>query len=270
MAKRDSLPWRSYWITGASSGIGAALARLIAAPGRRLYLSGRSAERLTEVAEDCRAAGAVAETIAFDMADGNERDRIVRMIRRGELSPDVLINNAGVSQRGYAAQTATSVDRMLMEVNYLAAVEFTKAVLPAMLAGGRGCIVAVSSVAGLVPVPLRSGYNAAKASQLAFFGTLANELADSGVCVSLVIPGFVRTAVSLNALTEDGSASAAMDPNQANGISPERAARDIVRGLERRRTRIATGMTARLRVMLFLSRFAPAMLDRILRNVSVR
>ncbi|MEX2443374.1 MAG: SDR family NAD(P)-dependent oxidoreductase [Alkalispirochaeta sp.] len=267
---RIYLPWRSYWITGGSSGIGASLARELAASGTTLYLSGRSSQRLEEVAGECRERGATVHALPFDMADANARGRAAREILSGDPAPEVLINNAGISQRGTAAETDFAVDRRIMEVDFLGAVELTKALLPSMLERDSGCIVAVSSVAALAPVPLRSSYNAAKAAQLAFFGTLANELAGTAVSVHVAIPGFVRTAVSRNALTGSGDASGAMDPNQSGGIDGKTAARDILQGIVAGRTRIFTGFTPKLRIMLFLARRVPGLLDRILQNVEVR
>ncbi|MFW5695811.1 MAG: SDR family NAD(P)-dependent oxidoreductase [Alkalispirochaeta sp.] len=269
---RDStiLPWSSYWITGGSSGIGAALARELAAPSITLYLSGRSPQRLDAVAQECRQRGASVHTIPFDMADSTARAHAVAEVLAGNPPPEALINNAGLSQRSTAAETDFAVDRTLMEVDFLGAVEITKALLPSMLERGSGCIVAVSSVAALAPVPLRSSYNAAKAAQLAFFGTLANELARTPVSVHVAIPGFVKTAVSHNALTGTGVASGVMDPHQSAGIDGKTAARDILQGIATGRMRIYTGLTPKLRVMIFLARRVPGLLDRILQHAEVR
>lgn len=264
------LPWTSYWITGGSSGIGAALARELAAPNITLYLSGRSSQRLSEVAQECGELGAAVHTLPFDMADSAARGRAVADILGRNPVPEVLINNAGLSQRGTAAETDFSVDRTIMEVDFLASVELTKALLPSMHARNSGCVVAVSSVAGLAPVPLRSSYNAAKAAQLAFFGTLANELAATSISVHMVLPGFVKTAVSLNALTGSGGTSGVMDANQSSGIDGNTAARDILQGIAAGKRRIFTGLTLKLRIMIVLARCAPRLLDRILQNTEVR
>jgi short-subunit dehydrogenase len=125
-----------------------------------------------------------------------------------------------------------------------------------------------------MPVPLRSAYSSAKAAQIAFFGTLANELAaaehGTAPSVHVVIPGFVRTEVSRNALTADGAPSSVMDPNQAGGISAERAACDIIQGVVRGQRRIYTGYPLRLSVARVLARIAPGVLDRILARAEVR
>lgn len=258
------------WITGASSGIGAALAILCAAGGAdTVVISGRSRERLEETARHCGETRVV--ILPFDAGNPGERRAALEKLAAGSIQPDVLINNAGVSQRGSAMETEFSVDCDIMEVDYLAAVELTKRVLPGMIKRGNGTIVAVSSVAGLIPAPLRSAYNAAKAAQIAFFGTLANELAAVGapVAVVTVIPGFVRTGVSANALDRSGSAWGRMDPNQESGIAPEQAAAEIIRGVRQNRAIVYTGVPVRLRFALMLRRFAPRVLDRILQRVKV-
>jgi dehydrogenase/reductase SDR family protein 7B len=267
---RAPLRWKSFWITGASSGIGAALAGHLAGPGTFLILSGRSRERLEMVATKCRDGGSDVRVVPFDMDDAAERTAAIAEVLGFDRIPEVLVNNAGVSQRGRADETDPSVDRRIMEVDYLAGVELTKALLPSMVQRGDGCIIAVSSVAGLAPIPLRSSYNAAKSAQIAFFGTLRNELSRSGVQVNVVIPGFVRTEVSVNALSGDGTPTGVMDPNQDGGIDPVEAARDIVRGVAADRRRIYTGFTRRLWVMAALSRLVPGILDQVLQKAEVR
>lgn len=263
------------WITGASSGIGAALAEACAARGAAgLVLSGRSQDRLDAVAERCRSAGGSAmtvETLPFDAGNPRERAAALAKLESSTIIPHVLVNNAGVSQRGLALDTAFSVDRDIMEVDFLASLELTKGVLPGMLRRGGGTVLVVSSVAGLIPAPLRSGYNAAKAAQIAFFATLANELAlaRSPVRVVTVVPGFVRTSISENAIGVDGTPWGRMDPNQAGGIRAERAAADIIAGVRRGRRMILTGVPGRLRFAMILRRLAPTVLDSILRRVRV-
>jgi short-subunit dehydrogenase len=250
--------------------LGAALARELAAPGRTLYLSGRNRARLDSTAAACRGRGATVVVVAFDMADPVDREYAVKRVLASQPLPQVLINNAGLSQRGRAAETDLTVDRTLMEVDYMGGVALTKALLPTLISAKAGCIVAVSSVAGLAPVPERSSYNAAKAAQISFFGTLGNELHRDGVQVLIVVPGFVRTEISRNALTGAGKPHNTMDPNQASGISPAEAARAVVEAMRARKRRVYPGMTPKLRLMLLLAKLAPNLLDRLLRTVGVR
>ena len=133
-----------------------------------------------------------------------------------------------------------------------------------MIDADRGCIVAVSSIAGLAGVPLRSSYSAAKAAQIRFFGALRNELSDTGIVVSTAIVGMAQTEISRNALTARGGRYGKLDPNQATGAPPERIARAICSGAVRRRSTIYAGLTARGRIMVLLARVAPRLLDMIL------
>jgi short-subunit dehydrogenase len=266
----DTLPWRSFWITGAGSGIGRALALKVAKTGLKLVLSGRRVEPLEEVGRNCRDQGADVEVLPFDLADQEARERAFHTLADSSSVPEVLINNAGVSQRSPATATSFAVERLIQEVNFTAGVHLTKLVLPHLVAADGGCILAVSSIAGRLAAPLRSSYNAAKAAQIAYYRTLGNELFGTGILVAVAIPGFVRTEVSLNALDGDGKAYGEMDPNQAGGISPERAAEDILAGLFRGKRMIYTGVSLKGKVMLALERISPGAADRILRSVEVK
>ncbi len=256
--------WDCTWITGASSGIGAALAREIAAPKRELVLSGRSLERLNDVADVCRNRGAMVEVLPFDLGDASERKKAIQAVIARARTVDALINNAGISQRGIALETDLTVDRRILEVDYFAGVELTKAVFPAMVDAGRGCVVAISSIAALMAAPYRSSYNAAKAAQLRFYQTLRNETPQRDIVVSTALVGMVNTEISRNALTGDGARHDQLDPNQATGQTPERVARKIVGRVLARRTTIFAGMTPKSAVAVFLSRWAPRLLNRIL------
>lgn len=256
--------WKTTWITGASSGIGAALAGEIAAPGIRLVLSGRAAERLSGVAAACRAAGADVVELPFDLASPDERRRALEDLRSREIIPDALINNAGISQRGLVVDTTLEVGRRLFEVDFFAEVDLTRSVLAAMLENGRGCIVAVSSIAALAGAPRRSFYNAAKAAQIRYFDTMRNELAGRGIVVSTAIVGMVQTDISRNSVTADGSRFGRLESNQARGIPPERVAREIIHRVSRGRAIFYAGMTIRSWIMVMLVRWAPRFLDRVL------
>lgn len=255
---------KTTWITGASSGIGAALAREIAAPGQTLVLSGRSAERLSAIAEECSDEGAEVVVLPFDLASPEDRRSAIEVIESRGIVIDALVNNAGISQRGLAIDTSLEVGRRLFEIDFFAEVELVLAVLPGMLDRGNGCLVAVSSIAALAGPPRRGFYNAAKAAQIRFFDTVRNELAGTGIVVSTAIVGMVRTEISQNSITSDGGRYGQLEPNQAGGIEPERVAREIVRGVLRGRAVFFTGMTMRSRIMVFLSRWMPRLLDRIL------
>lgn len=279
---------RVVWITGASSGIGAALARQVALSAgsemtRRedvdsstdvpsptlVILTARRADVLHDLATECTTREVTVEVLPCDLCDPMARDAALAQLAVRQIVPDLIILNAGVSQRGDVVAVPWEVEREVMELNHIAAVHLTKGVLPGMIAAGGGHICAVSSVAGVIPVPLRSGYNASKAALIAFFETLAMETRGMGVNVSIVVPGFVRTEISRNARTADGGAWGVMDSNQERGISPELAAQHILAGIRNRRRWIYTGLDPRLRVMLALRRWAPRFLAYLLTRVKV-
>ena len=262
--------WSTVWITGASSGIGRAIAIALAQSGRRICVSSRTTRRLEEVAETCREKGSDVEIVPFDIGVESDRNGAIDTLRSRGIIPDLLINNAGVSQRSAAMDTEFPVDRRIMEINYLSSVHLTKAVLPEMIDRGTGMIAVVSSIAGIIPSRTRSAYNAAKAAQIAFFRTLRNEVMSCGVSISIVLPGFVRTAVSQHAFRGDGGSHGQTDANQANGIDPDRAAREIVSALARRKRVIYTGVPVGVRVFMGVGRIAPGIVDRVLQRVTVR
>ena len=262
-------PWSTFWITGASSGIGAALAYALSEPGTTIVLSGRSRDRLQAVSKECAHRGATVEVVAFDIANESERSDAVRRVGTLIGIPDVLINNAGVSQRSRAIDTDFSVDQYILEVNFNSCVHLSKSLLPVMIRERRGAIFTVSSIAGMVPSQMRSAYNAAKAAQIAYFRTLSNELVGTGIHVGIILPGFVRTDVSWNALIGDGRSQRKHDRNQSSGIDPRKAATQIVRGMVGRRRTIWTGVPFGARLFVAISRFAPSVADAYLRKVRI-
>ena len=180
---------------------------------------------------------------------------------------DVLVNNGGVSQRARAMDASLDVERALMEVNYFGPVALTKAVLPAMLARGRGHVVVISSVMGYLGTPGRSTYAAAKHALHGWFDSLRAEVWREGIKVLLVCPGYVKTAVSLNALGSDGQKHAQLDAKTARGITPEACAAAIVHGLRREREEIYVGGLKEV-AGIYLKRFTPWLLSRIVRQMT--
>lgn len=257
---------KTIWITGASAGIGAALAQLLAKRGARLILSARSDDRLEAVRRGCRNADEhlclvmdLAEPAAIEAAWGRLRE-----LRR---DVDILINNAGMTQRASVDETRMEVYRLLLEVNFMAAVALTKTVLPGMLERGAGQIVAVSSLMGKFASPQRSGYAAAKHALQGFMDALRAEVHDAGIGVLVASPGFIHTDVSRNALRGDGTLHGKMDPSQASAISAERCAAQIVAAMASGRDEVFPG--GRERIGLLLQRLSPALLRRVMRKVRV-
>lgn len=254
------------WITGASSGIGEALAHAFAREGARLVLSSRRPEELERVRHACERTDEHV-VVPLDLARSETFPTAVTAVLAKSGRVDVLVNNGGVSQRALATDATLEVERALMEVDYFGPVALTKAVLPGMRARRAGRIVVVSSVMGYVGVPGGSTYTAAKHALNGYFDTLRAELWRDGIKITLVCPGYVRTAVSLNAIGADGQKHAQMDPHTARGIDPARCADVIVRGVAHGREEVYVGG---LEVAaIYLKRFAPWLVSRIVRRIKV-
>jgi short-subunit dehydrogenase len=230
------------WITGASSGIGAALARDLAARGAHVVLSGRDDARLTEVAADC------GETLilAFDVRDESAlADATAKAIAwKGHV--DIAFANAGISQRSRALNTDMQVYRDIIAIDLLAQIAFTQGLIGHMSSRGSGALGFISSIAGKVGVPLRTAYCAAKFGLAGYADALRAELSQSGVSVHTIYPGSVATNVSRNALTGEGAARGRSDKAIDNGIPADEAARTMLDGIARgeREIIVAQGMEA--------------------------
>jgi short-subunit dehydrogenase len=248
------------WITGASSGIGEALAHAFARGGARLVLSSRRGDELERVRRACpRPEEHFVLPLDVARADTFPAAVSQALARCGQI--DVLVNNAGVSQRALVADARPEIERALMEVNYFGPVALTKAVLPAMRARRSGHVVVVSSVMGYVGTPGRSTYAAAKHALHGYFDCLRAEVWREGIRVTLACPGYVRTAVAANALGPNGEKRPRTDPH---GIGAERCAAAIVRGVAAGKNELYVG---REKVAIYLQRFAPWLWTRIVRRL---
>jgi short-subunit dehydrogenase len=180
---------------------------------------------------------------------------------------DVLVNNGGVSQRSLVLDTSPEVDRRIMEINFFATIALTKCVLPTMLERKSGHIVVISSVVGKFGTPLRSTYAASKHALHGFMDALRAETWRAGLKITLVCPGFVRTAISLNALTGDGTPQGTMDDALLKGMAPDRCAEKILRALEKGREEVIVGGWETLGV--YLKRFLPGVFSAVIRRAKV-
>jgi len=257
---------KKTWITGASSGIGRALAAELARRGAVLTLSSRRPEVLDEVRGEIES-GERHQVLPLDLTDTASLDRAARSLLDRWGSVDLMVHNGGISQRSLARETALDVDRRIMETDYFGAVVLTKALLPSMRERGEGRFVVVSSLVGKIGSPLRSGYSAAKHALHGFFESLRAEEHDAGIRVTMVCPGFVRTDVSVNALTGDGRPQGTMDRGQARGMSAEECSRSIADAVERERDEVLIGGKERFAVLLW--RFLPSLYRRMIRRARV-
>lgn len=212
---------QTAWITGGSSGIGAALARALSARGARIVLSGRDGERLRTVAD-----GLATDTLVlpFDVRDEGAMRAATAQAVQWHGGVDLFVANAGVSQRSAAVDTEMAVYREIIDIDLTAQIAAVQALLPHMTARGSGRLVFMSSIAGKVGVPMRTAYCAAKFGLIGYADALRGELSQSGISVHVVCPGSVATDVSRNALTADGSARGVSDKAIDEGIPPADAA----------------------------------------------
>jgi NAD(P)-dependent dehydrogenase (short-subunit alcohol dehydrogenase family) len=255
--------WRDHVVvlTGASLGIGAETARVLAAAGARLVLCGRNVERLDHVAAACRKAGAEVEDVVADVTvEADCRALIDRAIARfGRI--DTLICNAGQAMWARSEDVSDwSVFERLVRVNYLGAVYCALAALP-HLRTTRGRLVVVSSLAGKTGVPMRSGYAAAKAALNGFFDSLRIELMGSGVSVTIVCPGFVGTGSRARNLGPDGEPLGRSPVNEAAMMSVAECTRQLLEAAEHRDRELV--MTSRARLGMWLKLLFPALVDRM-------
>lgn len=252
------------WITGASSGIGEALARAFAAEGAQLVLSSRRVAELERVRHSC-VRPEEHRVVPFDLANASSFPAVVNDVLAHENRVDVLVNNGGVSQRARALDTAAEVERAIMEVDYFAPVALTKAVLPLMCARRSGHVVVVSSVMGYVGTPGRSTYAAAKHALHGYFDSLRAEVWRDNVHVTLACPGYVKTSISANALGPNGAKHARPDATHERGIAPEKCAAAIVRAVARKKNEVYVG--GRETIGIYLQRFAPSLFARVVRRM---
>jgi short-subunit dehydrogenase len=255
-------------ITGASKGIGAELARQLAAQGAKLVLAARNEKELEAVAEQCRKAGASVITVKADVAVERDCQAIVAgaVLAFGRL--DTLVNNAGISMwaRFEDIQDMSILER-IMQVNYMGAVYCTHHALP-HLRESKGRLIGVASLAGRTGVPTRTGYSASKHAMTGFFDSLRIELEGSGVTVTMIYPGFVATGIRENATGPDGKAILVSPVKEGEVMGVEECARRIATAIARREREVV--MTARGKIGLWLKLLAPSLIDRIAKRAIER
>lgn len=249
---------KTIWITGASSGIGEALAYQCTAQETKLILSARRETELQRVAQHC--SGEV-QILPLDLTNSETLPEKAEKALSFYGGIDILINGSGISQRGTALETPISVVREIMEVNFFGAIALTQAVLPFMQQKQSGHIVIISSVVGKFGTPLRSTYSASKHALQGYFDCLRAEMSKDNLQVTLVCPGYVNTPISFSALTPTGEKFNKMSINQAKGISPEECATKIIKAIEKNQHEVYIGKSEVLAV--YLKRFFPRVFAQI-------
>jgi short-subunit dehydrogenase len=229
------------WITGASSGIGEALACAFAAQGAQLILSSRRKEELERVKALSGLADQDCLILPLDLSDTLEMGHLTGQViaRFGKI--DILVNNGGISQRSYAENTPLEIDRKIMEINYFAAVALTKSVLPFMIKNKSGHIVVMSSISGKFGFFLRSAYSASKHALHGFFESLRLEVNPYNISISLICPGKIKTAIAINAINEKGERNNRDDESSFTGMSASDCAKQILRAIQKKKVETFIG-----------------------------
>jgi len=255
---------KTVWLTGASSGIGEALAYELALKGAKLILSARNEGELMRVRRGCMSPE-IHHVVRLDLEQYHQLEVLSEEVWEKYGPIDVLVNNAGVSQRYLALESSLSLDEKIMAVNYFGSVALTRPVLKHMAKRDIGHIVTVSSVLGLYGVQTRTAYAASKHALRGYFNSLRNELVHTSLKITNIYPGYVKTNVSQNALTADGSRHGKTDEGHKAGLSPTSCAKRIVLAIERDEAEVVIAK-GREFFGVYLSRFMP----RLFRFVSAR
>lgn len=255
------------WITGASSGIGEHLSYAFSKAGAKLVISSRNQTELERVRAACANPSEVF-VLPLDVVDFNAVPHAVHQVIEHYGAIDILINNAGVSQRELALDTQLQVDQQIMNINYFGTIALTKAVAPLMQARKSGHIVVISSVLGKIGVPYRSAYAASKHALHGFFDSLRAELFADNIAVTLICPGYVHTNVTINALRGDGRSNQTLAESTKGGFAPDYFAQKALQAIASRKREALIAKKEGLGVLL--QRFVPGIYARIARNMKLK
>jgi len=249
------------WITGASSGIGESLGYEFIKRGAIVIASSNDQPGLERVKTACNDRSTMVYCVPFDLAETSEIGITVdkQINKLGRI--DFLLNIGGISQRARIDETPLWLDRKIFEVNYFGTIALTKAILPYMIRQQSGHVLATSSISGRFGFPLRSAYSASKQALHGFFETLYLENKKSNIRSTVIIPGRVSTSISFHALDSEGKEHGKMDEGQAKGISPQKAAEIIIKGILKNKREILVGKNEL--ILLHIRRYLPWLFFRI-------
>jgi short-subunit dehydrogenase len=259
MGQRRNLHGLRMLITGASQGIGKALAEEAAGRGLKVLAAARTADLLRELQDRVRAEGGTLEIVQADVTSPADRQRMADAAAQHFGGLDVLVNNAGIGATGHFAEGAPDRLRKIMEVNFFGLTETTRACLPLLRQGNRPAVVNISSIAGKRGIPARGDYSASKFAVQGFSEALRCEVAKDGIDVLVVCPGLTQTNFSQNMIEQ----KARMALDHKRGKSAEDVARAVLKAIERGRdeTRLACSLEERL--IFLVARFLPRLADRV-------
>lgn len=255
---------KTVWITGASSGIGKALALAFAEKGSTIVLSARNTKKLEEVKAMCIAKAAPCLIVPMDVVDHDAIPSIADDVLHKLGKVDVLINNAGISQRSKVEETDLAIDKKIFDVNVFGAFAVTRAVLPSMIKRKSGNIVIISSIAGKIATPYRSAYAASKHAVIAWYESLRAEVYDRNIKVHVICPGYIKTDISINAVGKDGEPHGVMDNAQNEGMQVEQCANEIIAAISAGKSEVLIGGKEKWYVLV--KKFFPRFLEKKMRT----
>jgi len=258
---------KTIWITGASSGIGKAVAIALSEYECNLILSSRRADVLEEVKQLCKKPNNVA-IVPLDLANLKDMQKYAVQAISTFGAVDILINNGGISQRSPILETTIEVDQKLMEIDYLGTVALSKSILPHFIERQQGHYVVVSSLMGKFSSPFRSAYCGAKHALHGFFDAMRLEHEGDGIKVTMICPGFVNTNVARNALTADGSKQGFQDDMTENGLDVNKFAKKMIMAIKRVKFEAYIGGFEAVGV--FVKRLSPGLLHKLVLRSKVR
>jgi dehydrogenase/reductase SDR family protein 7B len=252
------------WITGASSGIGEALAKSFAASGAKLVLSSRRITELERVKKITQLPEERVLVLPLDLNDTSNVQTLTQQVIHKFGRIDVIVNNGGISQRSLTKDASLEIDRKIMEVNFFGTVAITKSVLPYFLKQQSGQIIVISSISGKFGFYFRSAYSASKHALHGFFESLRMEVDKDNIKVLLVCPGKIRTNISVNAVTANGEKHNKMDAGTEEGLSAERCAAKILQGVEKGKEELFIG--GRELYAVWVKRFFPSLFSKLIKK----
>ncbi len=256
---------KTVWITGASSGIGEAVARKLAHDCSTLILSGRNVKALTKLSKELEKLGAKIKIVTFSLEYELEIARAFKEVMDMNVALDALLQFGGISHRSLANETEHDVERRIFEINYFGTVMLAKMALQHMLDNGGGLLAATSSIVGKFGFPYRSSYSASKHALHGYFETIRAENVSNNIRVSMIIPGRVTTNISKNALLKNGKSHDVMDEGIEKGMDVNKAAEVIVKQLSKEKKEILVGGKELL--MVHIRRWFPALLYKLASKV---
>lgn len=256
---------KTVWITGASSGIGEALAYQFSKEGAKLVLSARRESELQRVARATGLSEKDVLVLPMDMLEFEHFPAKIQTVIEYFGQIDFIVQNAGISQRSYVKDTKFQVYRDLMELDFFSIVAFTQSLLPYLIEQKSGHFIVISSIAGKIGVPLRGGYGAAKHAIIGFFDSLRAEVWQDNIQVTTICPGYILTQISVNALDSSGNKHGKMDDNQANGMTADVFAKKAIKAILNNRREVYIGGFYEI-FGVYLKRFLPSLVYRMVRK----